>query len=220
MNSKTLVTRPARFTYEVNVAHMKVSALLIILYYFPFYNSCSGPVIISPSLTLTYTIPDRSKIWAERVVWVSLYAFSLHTPHTYVHTDTSMSNYMCCTYKRGGTKKWISGCNSFSVYISLWWHSVWDKGWTRRKNNLSILLLPQHGFFCAMIIIFFFFNIQTFRGIKTSIQVSHLCIVFKIQWGTMSPQKHGHIKRLWNKREEMREIHCIGSMESWWISVY
>lgn len=89
----------------------------------------------------------------------------------------------------------------FPLYIALWWHSVWDKGWTRRKNNLSILLL---GFFCATII-FFFFNIHTFHGIKTSIQVSHLCIVFKYseaQWGHRSMgtlRDYGIKEREWEK---------------------
>lgn len=159
-----------------------------------------------------WSLQDMSRQWFESIGMPSLYILA-----TYMCTQTLAWAIICAVHTREEVpKQWISGCNSFSLYIALWWHSVWDKGWTRRKNNLSILLL---GFFCATII-FFFFNIHTFHGIKTSIQVSHLCIVFKIQWGTMRPQKYGHIKRLWNKREEMREIHCIGSTESWWISVY
>lgn len=144
-----------------------------------------------------------SRQWFE-----SLGMPSLLSPHIYVHTDTSMSNYMCCTCKR--------------VFLCIFLHDGIQfeiNAQQEGKITWAFSLFHSMGFSVPWLF-FFFFNIHTFHSLKTSIQVSHLCIVFKIQWATMSPQKHGHIKRLWNKREEMREIHCIGSTESWWISVY
>lgn len=174
-------------------------------------------MIISPSLTLNYTIPDRSKIWADSGLSLLVCLLFTYSPHIYVHTDSSMSNYMCCTYKRGGTKTMNFRLQQFFLCILLYDGIQFEiKAEQEGKITWAFSFLG----FSVPRLFFSFFNIHTFHGIKTSIQVSHLCIVFKIQWGTMRPQKYGHIKRLWNKREGMREIHCIGSTESWWISVY